>query len=111
MPSVYRLLSSGAEQLATNKLVRLNGGAEQPKTGKLWVTSTFTRDHVRFLAELVKFGAAPPSLAFGCLKACLDDFAGPNVDVTCALLEGCGRYLAHAPHTKSRTHNLLVEAC
>ena len=33
-------------------LLRLRGGEEQPKTGKLWTTSTFTRDHVRFMAEL-----------------------------------------------------------
>jgi AhpD family alkylhydroperoxidase len=38
-------------------LLQLRGGAaaeppDQAKTGKLWVTSTFTRDHVRFLVEL-----------------------------------------------------------
>jgi len=32
-------------------VLRLRGG-EQAKTGKTWVTSTFTRDHVRFMAEL-----------------------------------------------------------
>jgi hypothetical protein len=34
-----------------SSVLRLRGG-EQPKTGKLWVTSTFTRDHVRFMMEL-----------------------------------------------------------
>ena len=35
-------------RLHDSALYRLRGGeTEQPKTGKLWVTSTFTRDHVR----------------------------------------------------------------
>lgn len=34
-------------------LLRIRGGAvEQPKTGVLWTTSTFTRDHCRFAWEL-----------------------------------------------------------
>lgn len=50
-----------------SSVLRLRGG-EQPKTGKLWVTSTFTRDHVRFMMELphylgayVGFRALPPT--------------------------------------------------
>ena len=38
---------------AFDRLSVLRGGAaEQAKTGKVWVTSTFTRDHVRFAWEL-----------------------------------------------------------
>ena len=38
---------------ALNKLQHLRGGAaEQTKTGKVWVTSSFTRDHVRLAWEL-----------------------------------------------------------
>ena len=32
-------------------LMKLRGGAEQYKTGKVWVTSSFTRDHVRLAWE------------------------------------------------------------
>lgn len=37
---------------ARTSLLRLRGGEDQPKTGKVWTLSTFTRDHVRFMAEL-----------------------------------------------------------
>jgi AhpD family alkylhydroperoxidase len=47
--------SSVASPIARPAL-RLRGGVvEQSKTGKLWVTSTFTRDHVRFMVELIHY--------------------------------------------------------
>ena len=39
-------------QPALARLTKLRGGAEQTKTGKVWVTSSFTRDHVRLAWEL-----------------------------------------------------------
>lgn len=47
--------------VGASKLLRFRGGdapAEQPKTGKLWTASTFTRDHVRFMAELPHYLSA-----------------------------------------------------
>jgi len=63
--------------------------------------------NARFLAELTKFRVAPPIIAFRCMKTCLDDFAGYNIDVLCCLLEFCGRYLFRTKHTFSRLSNLL----
>lgn len=42
---------------ASAPLLRLRGGGdgEQVKTGKVWVTSSFTRDHVRFAWELPSY--------------------------------------------------------
>ena len=41
------------------------------------------------------------------VKACLDDFSGQNIDIATTLLESCGRFLAHAPHTRARAGNIL----
>ena len=54
--SILALVAAAAGAPARPVLLRLRGGAiEQPKTGKVWVTSTFTRDHVRFAAELPSY--------------------------------------------------------
>jgi regulator of nonsense transcripts 2 len=47
----------------------------------------------RYIGELTKFRVAPPMVSFRCLRRCLDDFTGGNVDVACCVLESCGRYL------------------
>ena len=59
---MFALLTGGAAVsiVAPNvkpSLLRFRGGAaeEQPKTGKVWVTSTFTRDHVRLAWELPSY--------------------------------------------------------
>jgi regulator of nonsense transcripts 2 len=67
--------------------------------------------NARFIAELTKFGhrfGAPPLLALSAVKACCEDFSGANVDVACALLEGCGRYLLNTKATKAKTEKLLA---
>jgi AhpD family alkylhydroperoxidase len=57
-PALLRL-RGGEAQTKTGKLcpalLRLRGGEEQTKTGKLWTASTFTRDHVRFMAESLHY--------------------------------------------------------
>ena len=54
--SLFSCAAAGSAPLARpalNKLQHLRGGAaEQTKTGKVWVTSSFTRDHVRLAWEL-----------------------------------------------------------
>ena len=49
------LATAAAASSGRPALLRLRGGGEQPKTGKVWVTSTFTRDHVRFTKELPNY--------------------------------------------------------
>ncbi|GKY98843.1 hypothetical protein MPSEU_000840300 [Mayamaea pseudoterrestris] len=47
----------------------------------------------RYISELTKFSVAPPIVFLRCLRRCLDDFTGSNVDVLCCLLETCGRFI------------------
>eukprot|EP01105_Mastigella_eilhardi_P015864 TRINITY_DN362_c3_g1_i2.p1 TRINITY_DN362_c3_g1~~TRINITY_DN362_c3_g1_i2.p1 ORF type:complete len:651 (-),score=218.64 TRINITY_DN362_c3_g1_i2:748-2700(-) len=63
--------------------------------------------NIRFLGELVKFRICTREVIFGCLKACLDDFAHHNIDVACNLLETCGQFLYRSPETHVRTKNML----
>jgi len=63
--------------------------------------------NARFLGELTKFRVAPPIIVLRCLKRCLDDFSGYNVDVACCLLESCGRYLHRTKHTLAKLSNLM----
>ncbi|GLJ39978.1 hypothetical protein SUGI_0817920 [Cryptomeria japonica] len=63
--------------------------------------------NIRFIGELAKFKVAAASLVFSCLKACLDDFTHHNIDVSCNLLETCGRFLYRSPETTIRMANML----
>ena len=49
--------------------------------------------NVRYLAELVKFGVAPPITAFRMFKTMMTDFSPHNIELTAVLLEACGRYV------------------
>lgn len=61
----------------------------------------------RYIGELTKFRVAPPIVFLRCLRRCLDDFTGNNVDVACCLLETCGRFLHRLPHTTARVQALM----
>mmetsp|Transcript_4770 Transcript_4770/g.11310 ORF Transcript_4770/g.11310 Transcript_4770/m.11310 type:complete len:1490 (-) Transcript_4770:1647-6116(-) len=61
----------------------------------------------RYIGELTKFRVAPPMVAFRCLRRCLDDFTGGNVDVSCCILESCGRYLYRLKHTNKKLTTLM----
>uniref|UniRef100_A0A6V0BH58 MIF4G domain-containing protein n=1 Tax=Pseudo-nitzschia australis TaxID=44445 RepID=A0A6V0BH58_9STRA len=61
----------------------------------------------RYIGELTIFRMAPPIVALRCLRRCLDDFTGGNVDVACCLLESCGRYLDRLPHTNKKLNNIM----
>ncbi len=63
--------------------------------------------NARFVAELTKFKVTPTHAIFHCLKTCLEDFSGPNVDVLASLLEGCGRYLLRTEETSVRMRSML----
>eukprot|EP00536_Pseudo-nitzschia_multiseries_P006253 jgi/Psemu1/192605/e_gw1.130.109.1 len=61
----------------------------------------------RYIGELTIFRMAPPIVALRCLRRCMDDFTGGNVDIACCLLESCGRYLYRLPHTNKKLNNIM----
>jgi len=64
--------------------------------------------NARFLSELTKFSVSPPIVVLRCLHRCLADFTGFNIDVSCCLLESCGRYLFRlGPLTRTRISNFM----
>lgn len=63
--------------------------------------------NARYLGELTKFKVTPLHTTFHCLKVCLDDFSGHNIDVLAILLETCGRFLLRTESTSERTRALL----
>ena len=72
-------------------LLRLRGGEEQHKTGKLWTTSTFTRDHVRFMAELPHYLGAylgPRALSPTTIEAVMVTVNSINTCPYCTGLHG-----------------------
>lgn len=63
--------------------------------------------NARFISELTKFKVTPTHAIFHCLKTCLEDFTGPNIDVLASLLEGCGRYLLRTEATSANMRSML----
>ena len=63
----------------------------------------------RYLGELTCFRCAPAGDVFRLLWSCLEGFHKHNVDVVCALLETCGRYLARLPETQQRLDAVVEE--
>ena len=58
--------------------------------------------------ELVKFGMFSKSEVLKCLKMLMFDFSHHNIDMACALLESCGRYLYRSEDSHNRTRIYLV---
>jgi len=63
--------------------------------------------NARFIGELTKFRVAPPIVALRCLRRCLADFSGYNVDIACCLLESCGRFLHRTKHTSAKLGEIM----
>ena len=63
--------------------------------------------NARYLGELTKFRVAPPIVALRCLRRCLDEFSGYNVDIACCILESCGRYLRRTKYTAPKLSVLM----
>jgi len=61
----------------------------------------------RYLGELTKFRVIPPIVSLRCLRRCLDDFSGFNIDVACCILESCGRFLYRTKHTVAKLASLM----
>lgn len=47
------------------------------------------------------------SQAYYCLKSCVKDFTGPNIDMFCMIVEYCGRYLYLQPESHARLAHLV----
>ena len=58
--------------------------------------------NVRFIGELVKFKMFNKIDALNCLKSLLGDLKHHNIEMTCNLLETCGRYLYRNQETHQR---------
>ncbi|CAG2173385.1 unnamed protein product, partial [Oppiella nova] len=65
------------------------------------------KKNVRFIGELVKFDIFPKTEALFCLKLLLTDFRHHHIEMTCNLLETCGRYLYRSPDSHLRSKLLL----
>lgn len=65
--------------------------------------------NTRFIGELVKFGIFSSSQGLDCLKVCLDDFQGANIDLVSNFLETCGSYFVNSTDEAItlRINNLL----
>ena len=58
--------------------------------------------NVRFIGELVKFKMFSKIDALNCLKSLLGDLKHHNIEMTCNLLETCGRYMYRNLETHQR---------
>jgi regulator of nonsense transcripts 2 len=64
---------------------------------------------VRFIAEMVKFDLFPKFEALFCLKMLLHDFSHHQIEMTCAFLETCGRFLYRSKETHPRMVLLMEQ--
>lgn len=64
---------------------------------------------VRYIGELVKFKLYSKLEALYCLKVLLHDFTHHHIEMTCNLLETCGRFLFCNPDSHQRTKVYLEQ--
>ncbi|KAJ2493855.1 mRNA decay protein [Coemansia sp. RSA 2050] len=64
--------------------------------------------NIKYIAELTKFKVAPLHVSFRCAKITLEQFHAQNIEILCALLESCGRFLLAQPETSDRVSSLLT---
>lgn len=98
-----RVWSDVAAPLVNNLEQQFHGQAKFKKNQNLEARLRTAR----YIGELIKFRVAPPMVFIRCIRRCLDDFTGANVDVACALLESCGRYLYRLNHTNASVVSLM----
>jgi len=67
------------------------------------------KGNARYYAELVKFRVCSCEVVLDLLKDILDDFTGHNIEVACALIEGCGNFMYQGAgqETRKRISDLL----
>ena len=73
---------------------------------KMPITGT-RRRICTFISEFTKFKLLPQSIAFNCLKKCVKDFTGPNIDMVSYQLELSGRFLYLQPQSHARMQYLV----
>lgn len=101
--TLSRVWGDIAESLVTDLEQQFHGQAKYKKNQNI----ESRLKTARYIGELTKFRLAPPMVAFRCIRRCLDDFTGGNVDVACCLLESCGRYLYRLKHTNEKLTSLM----
>eukprot|EP00756_Hemistasia_phaeocysticola_P050733 Hpha_TRINITY_DN25921_c0_g1::TRINITY_DN25921_c0_g1_i1::g.185388::m.185388/K14327/UPF2, RENT2; regulator of nonsense transcripts 2 len=65
------------------------------------------RRNIRFIGELVKAKVMQPAVVLRCFAQCLDNFVHHNIEVSCQMLEVCGRWLYRNQASSVRLQNLL----
>lgn len=65
--------------------------------------------NVRFIGELVKFNLYSKQEALVCLKMLLSDFTHHHIEMTCNLLETCGRILYNSAESHHQLRPLLEQ--
>lgn len=63
----------------------------------------------RFIGELVKFNLYSKIEALYCIRVLLQEFSHHHIEMTCNLLEVCGRYLFYSPDSHQRTKVYLEQ--
>lgn len=101
--TLSRVWSGISQSLVTDLEQQFHGQAKYKKNQNI----ESRLKTARYIGELTKFRMAPPMVAFRCIRRCLDDFTGGNVDVACCVLESCGRYLYRLKHTNDKLTNLM----
>ena len=64
---------------------------------------------VRFIGEMTKFGLIPAADTLNCLKILVLEFSPHTIEMACALLETCGRFLLRTPASHLRAKVLLEQ--
>ncbi|KAG0150896.1 hypothetical protein CROQUDRAFT_37544 [Cronartium quercuum f. sp. fusiforme G11] len=65
--------------------------------------------NIRFISELTKFNLTPSHSILHCVKVCVDELTGSNIENLCNLLEGCGRWVFRNEHTHDKMAQLLEQ--
>ena len=64
---------------------------------------------VKFIGEMTKFGMIPPAETLNCLKILVLEFSPHTIEMACALLETCGRFLLRSTVSHLRAKVLIEQ--
>jgi len=64
---------------------------------------------VKFIGEMTKFGMIPPADTLNCLKILVLEFSPHTIEMACALLETCGRFLLRSTISHLRAKVLIEQ--
>lgn len=103
--SIYRYVPSVGNELVS--LLKSDFKSLFKKKDQINIESKVK--NVRFIGELVKFNLYSKSEALYCLKILLSDFTHHHIEMTCNMLETCGRYLYKSPDSHHQLRLLLEQ--